>query len=145
MKPCFGYIIRKINKFFLLVFTNMFMLIFKDHLPYSQRFLHRVCEISLKWFLLAFLLNERCKHKSSLIKQKPCHRASSSHWSRNLRMPPKSYFQFLPEVVNKRHLRRGAAYKILRFTSYLWQQLHIQMFTIRSYVVYFVITTKKVQ
>ena len=40
-----------------------------------KSFLYRIFEISLTWFLLLFVVKERCKHDLALSNQKICHGA----------------------------------------------------------------------
>ena len=59
----------------------------------AYAFLRRIFKISLKWFLLVFMLKQKCELNFLLRKQKPCQGTINSRL-RNVRMVPKMCFQF---------------------------------------------------
>lgn len=94
---CFGNIIRKkisLACIYKLCFCwhNEILKIYDLWLNH-QSFLSRSREVSLAWFLLASVLNQRWEHGQLLSKWKPCHKSINSR-SRNLRVTLERYVQF---------------------------------------------------
>ena len=122
---CFGNIITKTeNKFFSPVFLIKFMCI-SNIFFHHQNVSPKNHEISVTWYLLKSVMQQRCEHRDARIsenKWKPCYwhinHQSRVIQERRWKFSALKTFDFT-EIVNEWKWKRGTVCHIVRFISQL--------------------------